>query len=32
VLDGVIISLAGPGYPPDVITTAAEVLRPLLGM
>jgi F420-dependent oxidoreductase-like protein len=31
-IDGVIISLAGHGYTPGVITTAAEALRPLLGM
>jgi alkanesulfonate monooxygenase SsuD/methylene tetrahydromethanopterin reductase-like flavin-dependent oxidoreductase (luciferase family) len=31
-VDGVIVSLAGHGYPPGVITTAAEALRPLLGM
>ncbi|GBG38929.1 LLM class F420-dependent oxidoreductase [Mycobacterium montefiorense] len=31
-IDGVVISLAGHGYTPGVITTAAEALRPLLGM
>jgi alkanesulfonate monooxygenase SsuD/methylene tetrahydromethanopterin reductase-like flavin-dependent oxidoreductase (luciferase family) len=31
-VDGVIISLARHGYTPGVITTAAEALRPLLGM
>jgi F420-dependent oxidoreductase-like protein len=31
-LDGVIINLAAHGYSPGVITTAAEALRPLLGL
>jgi F420-dependent oxidoreductase-like protein len=31
-VDGVIISLAAHGYTPGVITTAAEALRPLLGV
>jgi F420-dependent oxidoreductase-like protein len=31
-VDGVIISLAAHGYTPGVITTAAEALRPLVGL
>jgi alkanesulfonate monooxygenase SsuD/methylene tetrahydromethanopterin reductase-like flavin-dependent oxidoreductase (luciferase family) len=31
-IDGVILSLAAHGYTPGVITTAAEALRPLLGV
>jgi F420-dependent oxidoreductase-like protein len=31
-VDGVILSLAAHGYTPGVITTAAEALRPLLGV
>jgi F420-dependent oxidoreductase-like protein len=31
-IDGVIINLAAHGYTPGVITTAAEALRPLLGV
>ena len=31
-VDGVIISLAAHGYAPGVITTAAEALRPLVGL
>ncbi|HSS25791.1 MAG TPA: LLM class F420-dependent oxidoreductase [Mycobacterium sp.] len=31
-IDGVIISLAAHGYTPGVITTAAEALRPLVGL
>jgi F420-dependent oxidoreductase-like protein len=31
-VDGVIISLAAHGYTPGVITSAAEALRPLLGL
>jgi alkanesulfonate monooxygenase SsuD/methylene tetrahydromethanopterin reductase-like flavin-dependent oxidoreductase (luciferase family) len=31
-VDGVILSLAAHGYTPGVITTAAEALRPLVGL
>ncbi|WAC94038.1 hypothetical protein [Mycobacterium sp. Aquia_213] len=31
-VEGLIISLAAHGYTPGVITTAAELLRPLLDM
>jgi F420-dependent oxidoreductase-like protein len=31
-VDGVIISLAAHGYTPGIITTAAEALRPLVGL
>ncbi len=31
-IDGVIINLAAHGYTPGVITTAAEALRPLVGL
>jgi alkanesulfonate monooxygenase SsuD/methylene tetrahydromethanopterin reductase-like flavin-dependent oxidoreductase (luciferase family) len=31
-VDGVIISLAAHGYTPGLITTAAEALRPLVGL
>lgn len=31
-VDGLIINLAPHGYLPGVITTAAEALRPLLGV